>query len=520
MEMREIESLLRPEAYPDAVSAVSLKQTHISYLLMTDDFVYKIKKPVDLGFLDFTTIDRRRFYCHEEVRLNSRLSPDIYLGVVEIRKGADGFSLTGDGPVADYAVKMVRMPEERMLHRLLAAGMVAEEDIRLVARKVGAFHLSADRGPELARYGSKESISLIWEENLSFAAGFAGETISAADLGLIRRWVESFLVEHAAMFVARAAEGFIRDCDGDLHLENICIGDKVWIFDCIEFSNRFRYIDTAADIAFLVMDLEFHDRPDLARAFLDEYCSLTNDYGCLPLVDFYKVYRAFVRGKVASIKLRDLSVSGAEREEARNRGIEYFRFSRGYILRQRLVPTMILVGGLMGSGKSTVSHLLGRELGVRVFSSDRVRKELYRVAIGTPGRDDYGAGLYSREADRATYDELLARALDQLRKGESVIVDATFCRAFDRELFREAANDAGVRFMLAMTDCPDEEIRRRLALREGANGVVSDGRLEVYGPHRDAFEHPLPAESFVAVSTNGKLWAGVDAVIDALGVVK
>lgn len=518
MEMREIESLLRPAAYPHAVSAVSLKQTHISYLLMTDDFVYKIKKPVDLGFLDFTTIDRRRFYCHEEVRLNRRLSPDIYLGVVEVRKGGDGFTFSGDGPVADYAVKMVRMPDERMLHRLLADGTVSEDDLRLIARKVAEFHLTTDRGPELASYGSTESIARIWEENLSFAAGFAGETISTADLGLIRHWVESYLAEHAALFSARADGGFVRDCDGDLHLENICMGDKVWIFDCIEFSNRFRYIDTAADIAFLVMDLEFHDRPDLARAFLDEYCATTGDTGCLPLVDFYKVYRAFVRGKVASIKLRDPALSGGDHEEARNRGIEYFRFCRGYILRQRLAPTMILVGGLMGSGKSTVSKLLARELGVRVFSSDRVRKELYRVATGTPATDAYGVGLYSREADRATYDELLARAVSRLRQGESVIVDATFCRAFDRELFRDAADNEGVRFLLAMTDCPDEEIRRRLALREGAVGVVSDGRLDVYGPHRDTFEPPLPAESFIAVSTGGTLWAALDAVINALGV--
>lgn len=518
MEMREIESLLQPDAYPEAVSSVSLIQTHISYLLLTDDHVYKIKKPVDLGFLDFSTIDRRRFYCNEEVRLNRRLSPDIYLEVVEVRKTDDGFAFTGNGPVADYAVKMVRMPEERMLHRLLAAGKVSEDDMRVIALKVAEFHLAADRGGDLTRYGSVDAISRIWEENLSLAAEFVGDTISFDDLALIRRWVESFMAGQAGLFTERMEQGFIRDCDGDLHLENICLGEKVWIFDCIEFSNRFRYIDTAADIAFLVMDLEFHDRPDLAGAFLDEYRVATGDNGCSPLVGFYKVYRAFVRGKVASIKLRDPAVSVRDREEARDRAISYFRFARGYILRQRLRPAMILVGGLMGSGKSTVSRLLGRELGVQVISSDRVRKELYRVAEDGGGRDPFGAGLYSREADLATYRELLSRSLDLLRNGESVIVDATFSRRSDRQLFRKAADDAGVGFIFSMTDCPETEIRHRLALREGVSGLVSDGRLDIFEPHRDRFEHPLTDEQFICLPTMGSLFSGVDAVLDALGV--
>lgn len=520
MEMREIESLLQPGAYPDVTSTVVLKQTHVSYLLMTDKYVYKVKKPVDLGFLDFTTIDRRRFYCNEEVRLNRRLSPEIYLGVVEIRKGAEGFTFVGEGPIADYAVKMVRMPEERMLHRLLAAGTVTGEDIKALAGKVAQFHLSADCGPELAQYGSIESISGIWEENFSHAACFVGETIAASDLDFMRGWVASFLREHSGLFQHRAAEGFIRNCDGDLHLENICLGENIWIFDCIEFNDRFRYIDTAADIAFLVMDLEFHCRPDLAAAFLDEYCSLTGDRGCLPLVDFYKVYRAFVRGKVASIKLRDPVVAGPEREDARRRGVEYFRMCRGYLLRKLLEPTMILVGGVMGSGKSTVSRLLARELGVQVFSSDRVRKELFRVDAAASGSDAYGAGLYTPEADRATYDELLERALILLRRGESAVIDATFCRVGDRKRFREAAEAVGVRYLLAMTSCPDGEIRRRLSARELVPGGESDGRLAVYEPHLAAFEYPRNGETFIETNTGNTLWEGVDTLLMALGVVQ
>lgn len=519
MEQRDLESLLRPEAYPDAPQTVHLKQTHISYLFLTDHFVYKIKKPVDFGFLNFSTIDRRRFYCHEEVRLNRRLAPDIYLGVVELRRADGGVAFTGSGQVVDYAVKMVRLPEERMMDRLLAAGEVQEETIRLIAGVVAAFHRDAERSTEIDRYGSIEAIRRSWDENFALAERFVGDTLSGQDLQRFREWVDLFLERHAALFEERIAREFIRDCDGDLHLENICLGEKVWIFDCIEFNPRFRYGDTAADIAFLLMDLEYHDRPDLAAAFLDEYVTAAADETCAPLVDFYKVYRAFVRGKVASLQLMDRAIPDGDREAARDRAIGYFRLARGYLLRQRLPSTMFLVGGLMGSGKSTLAQLLGRELGIPVLSSDRTRKELYHATASSRSAP-FGTGLYTTEADRATYEALLERGTARLQQGQSVIIDATFRRKADRERFRRAAAEFGAGFRLVMTACPDELIRERLAAREGKMNEISDGRLELFDSHLAAFEQPDPdSEQFLCANTSGSIRQAVDDILKAVGIL-
>ncbi len=518
MEQHLVQSLLRPEAYDHAPRVVELKQTHISYLFITDRFVYKVKKPVDLGFLDFTTIDLRRFYCFEEVRLNRRLSPDIYLGVVEVRESGDGAAFTGDGSVIDYAVMMRRLPEEQMLDQLLAAGKVDGETMRRVARRVADFHSNAERNTEIDQNGSLAIISRNWEENFAQVSSFVGETINAQDLAFIKSMVNRYMAEQAHLFDYRISQGFIRDCDGDLHLENICLGNDVWIFDCIEFNSRFRYIDTASDIAFLLMDLEYHDRSDLASLFLDEYCSVTGDEGCRPLLEFYKVYRAFVRGKVASIQLRDMDIPASQREVARERSRAYFRLARGYLLRHQLQPTLILVGGLMGSGKSMLARLLGRELGVLVLSSDRIRKELFSVSP-LPA-DGYSCGIYTPEADTATYAALLTRAVTLVGEGKSVIVDATFRRAADRLHFREAAGEEGVGHCMVMTDAPEEVIRMRLAERKNQPDEVSDGRLELFDRHRDTFEYPDPSiEQSVIAPTGVSPWAGVEAVISALGIM-
>src|SRR6266567_6185197 len=258
MEQRTLKSLLKPSAYPEPTTSVHLVQTHVSFIFITDAFVYKIKKPVDFGFLNFSTLDRRRFYCNEEVRLNRRLCPDIYLGVVEVRETAGGAMIDGEGTIVDYAVKMKRLPEERMLDRLLQEGKATAADIGRIARTVAEFHLNAEQSEEIDRYGSSECIRRNWDENFQQIAEFCSVTISKRDLRIIRDWVESSLAENHSLFADRVSQGFIRDCDGDIHMENICLADHVWIFDCIEFNNRFRYSDTAADFAFLLVDFDLH----------------------------------------------------------------------------------------------------------------------------------------------------------------------------------------------------------------------------------------------------------------------
>ena len=233
MDQRLLKSLLMPDAYPEPTKSVRLLQTHVSFLFITDNYVYKIKKPVDLGFLNFTSIDRRRFYCNEEVRLNRRLCPEIYLGVVEVLESASGATFRGEGKVIDYAVKMKRLPEERMLDRMLAEGKVSASDIRKIARTIAEFHLNAERGRTISRYGSITAIRRNWEENFRQIGEFVNISLAKKDLHMITLWVETFMARNQALFAERVSRGFIRDCDGDIHLENICLTSHVCIFDCI-----------------------------------------------------------------------------------------------------------------------------------------------------------------------------------------------------------------------------------------------------------------------------------------------
>jgi aminoglycoside phosphotransferase family enzyme/predicted kinase len=488
MESRHLKALLDPGAYDEPTASVGLIQTHVSFLFLTDTFVYKIKKPVDFGFLNFVTLDRRRFYCEEEVRLNRRLCPDMYQGVVEVRDSPAGACLSGQGAVIDYAVKMKRLPAERMLDKLLEQDAVGSGDISRIARAIGEFHLRAERNKEIDSYGSVEVIQRNWMENFLQVEPFLSRTLSAADLDLIREWVERFMAEYGNLFVERVAGGFIRDCDGDIHSENICLADKVYIFDCIEFNARFRFSDTAADVAFLLMDLEFRGRRDLAEVLLQEYCAVTGDRGILAVLDFYRVYRAFVRGKVESFRLDDPLIDDREKELARKSAHRHFRLARGFISRRTVTPCLIAFSGLMGAGKSTLARELSFELGLDLLSSDILRKELAGLTKTAHCRDGYNQGIYSLDFTRNTYREMFERAEETLRAGRSVIMDASFSRSADRAEAADLAQRLGARFRLFHAWCPDEVAKERLEVREADVSEVSDGCWELFSRQKGDFE--------------------------------
>lgn len=515
-----IKSLLSPGAYPDPADNVRLVQTHISWIFLAGAFAYKIKKPVDFGFLNFTTLDRRRFYCHEEVRLNSRLCPEIYLGVIPLRETSDGASFVGDGRVIDYAVKMIRLPEERMADRLLSKGELTASDVRRIATTVAEFHLRAGRSKDIDSYGSIQAIRGNWEENFQQAEAFANVTISSRDLSLIRERVEEFMTANAPLFSERVTGGFIRECDGDIHLENICLTERVCIFDCIEFNERFRCCDTAADIAFPLMDLEFSGRRDLAGIFLDEYLAVSKDTGALGLIGFYRVYRAFVRGKVESFRLKDSGIPAKEKEEAKERAIRYFRLARGYLVRERFSPSLIVICGLTGSGKSTIAEALGVELGLEVLSSDRLRKELAGVPLWQHTADNYAEGLYSPARSEETYRALAARADQLLASKQGVIVDATCKKREDRENLRRLAASYGAPFYLIAAESPEDVIRRRLDERVRQGTSVSDGRWEIYLRQRGEFEPFLESEGgLMTVDSSAPLDDTVDALLVRMGLL-
>jgi len=498
MQRNILKSLLKHDAYPETVGSVELIQTHVSWIFLAGDTAYKIKKPVDFGFLNFSTIDRRRFYCHEEVRLNSRLCPDIYRGVVEVREAPGGAAFFGDGAVIDYAVKMRRLPAERMLDRLVECGEVTAADMRTVARVIAAFHHTAATSPAISEYGQRERIMANWQENLAQSAANHQTPLSDHELEVIREGVVSFVESRADIFERRIADGFIRECDGDIHLENICLTDgRIYIFDCIEFNERFRYCDTAADIAFLLMDLDYHHRRDLTEVVQNEYLVASGDTGLCDVIEFYKLYRAFVRGKVENLRQNDSGIEPQERERAGVRSAAYFRLARGYLERQRLKTTLFITCGLTGSGKSTLAAQLSFELGIATYNSDRVRKQMAALPPNTAQRVPFETGLYSAAASEATYAELLRLAETELIAGRSVVIDACFINREQRLPFGQLAARLALPYVVLHCSCPDTEQRRRLVERQASGESVSDGRPEIFELQHNSFQPPDASEGLV-----------------------
>ena len=327
-----VEALLQPEAYPHQVAGVELVETHVSYLFLTGEHVYKVKKPVDYGFLDFTTLDKRRYFCHQEVALNRRMSPEVYLGVSEVRQHQGRYTIDGPGVTVEYAVKMRQLPRQRALSMLLQQGQVSPADIRRLVAKIARFHARAAASPEITRQGGLERVQQNIQENFDQARRFIGVCLSQETYQALADYSQAFLADHQPLFRRRAQEGRIRDCHGDLHTAQIFLlepgppptgasgdYDGISIIDCIEFNDRFRYCDVAEDMAFLAMDLDFHGRADLSRQFVQDYVAASGDPGVLELLDFFKVYRACVRGKVTAFRLetpfrQSLPLAGARDE--------------------------------------------------------------------------------------------------------------------------------------------------------------------------------------------------------------
>lgn len=318
-----IAAMLRRDFYPHHPADVTLVQTHISYVFLAGDHVYKVKKPVRFSFADFSTLERRRHFCHEEVRLNQRLAADVYLGVVTIRRCGDDYKLGADGDpdIAEYAVRMRRLPADRMLDQLLNRNAVTPEMIDAIAARLAEFHRRADAGAEITANGDPAAIARVIEENHANARAFRGFTVPADDDDAIQAFTRDFLRRHDALFRKRQAEHRIRDCHGDLHTEHICFADRLMIFDCIDFNPAFRYCDVASEIAFLAMDLDYHGHPELAVHFVSRYAAHADDPDLQHLVPFYQCQRAYIRGKVDSLKSAEPEVAPADAAAARRSAI-------------------------------------------------------------------------------------------------------------------------------------------------------------------------------------------------------
>jgi aminoglycoside phosphotransferase family enzyme/predicted kinase len=497
-----VSALTRPEAYPQHPAAVSMRQTHISWLFFTEDFVYKIKKPVNFGFLDFTTLEARRFFCEEEIRLNRRLTSDVYLGVVEVKAENGRVHLGGAGEVIDYAVHMRRLPETRMLPTLLAAGHVTPATMHRLAHLLTDFHAQAETGPVINQDGTMATILGNWEENFTQTRPYLDWPLSRAAYDRIRSRVLTFCHLQAARFDERIAAGRIRDGHGDLRAEHICLTEPIAIFDCIEFNHRFRYGDVAADVAFLAMDLEGQGFADLSQTFVSAYVDYSGDSALRNVLDFYKCYRAFVRAKVECFRMDDPVVTSKDKRLAARAASDYLLRAARYADALKR-PRLLLCCGLMGSGKSVLAEALAPGLGLTVLRSDVIRKELAGMQPTTAVRMPYGEGIYSAERDEATYTELFKQAERLLSQGGSALLDASFQHARHRTQAMQLAARAGAEFFVLECWCSEEELRRRLEARVAQGNSVSDGRWELLAQQRQAFEplFEVPPPQHIKVDT-------------------
>ena len=482
-----------------------LRETHISRVFLGPDRVWKVKRPVSLGFLDFSTLELRRRACEAEVELNRRLAPDVYLGVVPVRRGEDGRHRFGgdEGRRVDWAVEMRRLPDEARADTLLEGGELTEDHVDRLAARLVAFHEAAPVTEEITRFGDPELISRNLEENFEQTRDTIDAYLKKPQIEELVEGQRRFLEEHADAFRERMRAGRVRDGHGDLRLEHCYFVDgRVEIIDCIEFNDRFRFGDVAIDLAFLAMDLKWHGRVDLAERLLGRYALLANDYDLFPLIDFYAGYRAYVRAKIASMSALDRELDLEEREAARHDARPYYLLALACERRPLIEPRLVAVGGWIASGKTTVSEWLSRELSAPVVSSDRTRKHLLGETPETRNPDPAFSGAYTPDMSERVYAELLRRADAVLRSGRSVILDASFRSREERRRARELASSAGVPFQMVECRVELEKLRRRLRERETSGGV-SDGRLEILDDFITRWEEidELPEDEHLRLDT-------------------
>jgi aminoglycoside phosphotransferase family enzyme/predicted kinase len=507
--------LLNPRSYPHRPRAVRLVQTHASFVFIVPPFVYKVKKPVDFGFLNFSTLEKRRHFCEREVALNRRLCPDVYLGTVPISARDGRFAFGDDGEVVEYAVRMRKLADGRFLDQLIERGKVVLADLDRIALVLKNFYEAQHPTEEIETWGRIDRLRISTDENFRQTRGFIGHTISRAAFPAIRFYTERFYARHRRLFASRIKERWIRDCHGDLHLEHIHLTPRaLHIYDCIEFNDRFRYVDVANDAAFLAMDLDYEGRPDLARHFATSMASALDDRGMPLLMDFYKCYRAYVRGKVESLHSVAHAAPRTERNASADRARRYFRLALQYAVAGSH-PLVLVVMGRIASGKSTLAHALGAELGWEVYSSDHIRKKMAGFPLYERSSAAARKRLYSAAMTKKTYGRLLAAAEAQILQGHSVILDATFARPAHRKLLGKRLEKQGIRWRIIEAHARNATVKKRLLARETKPDEVSDARLDDFTTLTHLYEPPaeLPAGQRARVRSDGPL---ATTVADAL----
>ena len=476
----------------------ALAETHTAVIVFLADRAYKVKKPVSLGFLDFSTREARQAVCHREVELNRRLAPDVYLGVADV--------VGPDGEVSDHLVVMRRLPEDRRLSALVTSGQDVSGELRRIARVLASFHSAADTSPTISAAATRDAVRRNWDDNFEQLAPFLGEVLDAEACAEVEQLAHRYLDGRAPLFQRRIDEGYVRDGHGDLLADDVfCLDDGPRIIDCIEFDDRLRHGDVLADVAFLAMDLERLGTPELAERFLASYRQASGERWPPSLAEHYVAYRAHVRAKVACVR------HGQGDARAKGAATQLLDMTRHHLRQGRV--RLVLVGGLPGTGKSTLAERLAGSRGWVLLRSDEVRKELAGVPHDQPQRAAYRKGLYTEERTSEVYGELLERAGRALSLGETVVLDASWSDASWRQEAADVAEDTSSD--LAELECrvPEEEALARIRKRARAGGDASDADEDVA---RAMAAEASPWPSAAAVDTSGSPEEALDAALAAL----
>jgi aminoglycoside phosphotransferase family enzyme/predicted kinase len=482
-----IKALHSAGPYSHAIDPVRLVETHISWVLLTGHYAYKIKKPVNFGFLDFSTLEKRRFCCAEEIRLNRRLAPDIYLEVVPITGTPNEPKIDGAGDAIEYAVKMVQFSEGALLSELAEYKKLVAEEIDQIAGVVADFHQIIEQAGGDSPYGNAPDIKHWFDENFAQIRPLLDVAHDRQQIQAIQQWGDDEWSRKSALMQLRKQQGFVRECHGDLHLSNITLIDgKITLFDCIEFNPMLRWIDVISEVAFLMIDLLYFGYEGLAFRFLNRYLQNTGDYQSLGLIRYYLVYRALVLAKVSILRMQQCQDS--DYLQARERFTAFMNLAEGFT--RTVPPVLMITHGYSGSGKSTFAALLSETIGALQLCSDIERKRLFGYRPQDNTGSDIDSGIYTQEAGMKTYRRLADLAKSVLDAGFPVIVDATFLEIGRRDQFRTIAAALAVPFVILDFKVPDEELAGRIRLR---NNDASEATVEVLHQQQQSAQ-PLSLE--------------------------